>query len=369
LRGEAVPGRASLVEQVIEIVEKLGRAGFGHNDLHLGNFQLQDGKVFLLDAYSIRKGGLRRADVAYLGESCRRFATRGELWRGWLVLGDGGPMPKRSPQTQRYWRKLVESSAGENDWFGRLKIGEWRGHYFKRGKFARRWSEASGMRIRAEDWLAAWPKLWEQIESGKMEAIKRSKSGDVLAAEIELAGRKLAVVVKRPYKRYWYRHVNEIARGRARRAWLKAWRVIVRNIPAAWPLLVMEKSKLGYVTDSVIVMERVPGKTLAAIDLDELPAGERAMLLHRTGAILRRIDETGLSHFDAKASNWIVVRDEVTGARPVLIDVDGIRSRRWIALGVDRLLRSMRQHPKYTPADSLALCRGYAPFSRMKTGK
>jgi tRNA A-37 threonylcarbamoyl transferase component Bud32 len=365
LRAETVPDRKALAEQVIEIVEKLGRAGLGHNDLHLGNFLICDGKVYLLDAYAIRRGGLKRSDVAYLGASCRRFATYSELSRGWLVLGDGGPMPKRSRDAERYWRKFVESSTGENDWFGRLQIKGWHGHFFKRSKFARRWSEASGLRARREDWQAAWPKLWEQIESGQLEVIKHSLSGDVLAGEIELAGRRLAVVIKRPYKRYWYRHINEIGRGRARRAWLKAWRVIVRNIPTAWPLLVMEKSTLGYVSDSVIVMERVPGTTLAAMDLDALPTAEREMLLHRTGSILRRIDETGLAHFDAKASNWIVLRDNLTGARPVLVDVDGIRSRRWIALGIDRLLRSMRQHPKYTPADSLALCRGYAPFSKM----
>jgi hypothetical protein len=25
----------------------------------------------------------------------------------------------------------------------------------------------------------------------------------------------------------------------------------------------------------------------------------------------------------------------------------------------------MREHPQYTPADSLALCQGYAPFARL----
>jgi hypothetical protein len=48
----------------------------------------------------------------------------------------------------------------------------------------------------------------------------------------------------------------------------------------------------------------------------------------------------------------------------VLIDVDGVRRRRWIALGIQRLLRSMKEHPHYTPADSLALCRGYAPHAK-----
>jgi hypothetical protein len=29
--------------------------------------------------------------------------------------------------------------------------------------------------------------------------------------------------------------------------------------------------------------------------------------------------------------------------------------------GLHRLLRAMKQHPQYTPADSLAICEGFAP--------
>jgi hypothetical protein len=89
------------------------------------------------------------------------------------------------------------------------------------------------------------------------------------------------------------------------------------------------------------------------------------MLFRRTGRILRRIEKAGFSHFDAKASNWIIYQDDVTGPQPILVDVDGIRRRQWIALGIQRLLRSMRDHPQYTPADSLALCQGYAPHARL----
>jgi tRNA A-37 threonylcarbamoyl transferase component Bud32 len=222
------------------------------------------------------------------------------------------------------------------------------------------------MRISDQDWERAWPKLLRQIESDELAVIKRGASGDVLAGEVELGGRKLSVVVKRPFKRYWYRYVNEIGRGsRAWRAWHKAWALVVRDIPTAWPLAVMQKRALGYITDSVIVLERVEGSVLAHADLDAMPAKEREMLLRRTGRILRQIDELGLSHFDAKATNWIVQEDAKLGVRPVLVDVDGIRFRRWRALGIERLLRAMRDHPQYTAADSLALCQGYAPFSRI----
>jgi hypothetical protein len=51
----------------------------------------------------------------------------------------------------------------------------------------------------------------------------------------------------------------------------------------------------------------------------------------------------------------------------VLIDNDGIRRRRWDLLGLHRLLRSMHENPQYASADSLSLCRGYAPYTRLQT--
>src|SRR4029078_5394399 len=97
-----------------------------------------------------------------------------------------------------------------------------------------------------------------------------------------------------------------------------------------------------------------------------IPQLRRDMLFRRTGRLLRLIERFGFSHFDAKSSNWIVLADESRGETPVLIDPDGIRRRRWIALGIERLLKSMRNHRQYRPEDSLALCQGYAPWSRFE---
>ena len=175
------------------------------------------------------------------------------------------------------------------------------------------------------------------------------------------------MVIKRPRRRYWYRYLNEIGRGaRARRAWVKAWKMIARNVPTAWPLLLMERRRLGYVVDNVIVFERVAGQTLDKADLDAIPERRRDMLFRRIGRILRQIEWLGFSHFDAKASNWIVRPDAKRGDSPVLVDIDGIRQRRWVALGIKRLLDSMKSHSQYTPQDSLALCQGYAPFTRLE---
>jgi tRNA A-37 threonylcarbamoyl transferase component Bud32 len=367
LRGDRAPDHFELAAKVRELVYALGKAKLGHGDLNLGNFLLQDGKLFLLDGYAVRSGGLRQRDVLQLGHSTARYATSTDLLRGWRRLGGAGPIPPRNPISRRIWRKFIERAQGGNRYFGRLRSEGWSGVFFRQYKYPYRWSAASRLEVSEKDWQREWPALLQRLEADALEVKKRSRSGDVIMADVTLGGVPVSVVLKRPKKRYWYRYFNEIGRGsRARRAWDKAWRMIIRGVPTAWPLLMMEKRVLGYVTDAVVICERVTGKDLAVANLDAIELERRDMLFRRAGRILRRIERLGFSHFDAKASNWIVHEDDKTGPQPILVDIDGIRRRQWIALGIERLLRSMREHRQYTPADSLALCQGYAPYSKLQ---
>ncbi|HET6251792.1 MAG TPA: lipopolysaccharide kinase InaA family protein [Tepidisphaeraceae bacterium] len=363
LRGEPIPDHLQLATQIRQIVLHLAKARLGHEDLHLGNFLLHDGKLILLDAYAVRIGGMTVADLMHLGHSVSRFATRTDLLRGWYELGPKRPPPRNNPAAGQEWRDFLRKRVQrDNAYFGRISLGDWSGTFFKLYKHPRRWSTVSQLQISAEDWDRELPPLLEKVEKDALKFIKRGNSGDVLAAQITVGGREIDVIIKRPRHRYWYRYINGIWRGtRARREWFKAWKVIVRNLPTAWPLLYIEKRHTGYVTDGLIIFERVPGPMLAWAKLNEMPANQREQLFRRAGRILRRIDRLGFAHFDAKAANWIVRPDEKLGPMPVMIDIDGIRHRRWTALGLRRLLKSMQENKQYTPADSLALCLGYAP--------
>jgi tRNA A-37 threonylcarbamoyl transferase component Bud32 len=274
-------------------------------------------------------------------------------------------MPRRNTMSHSLYRRYLQRITGENRYFGHVTAGDWRGVFFKHFKFAKRWSTVSKLNFTARDWESAWPIVMKQIEADTFNVIKRSRSGDVLSGEVILAGRPIGVIIKRAKRRYWYRYLNEIGRGvRARREWRKAWEAIVRNLPTAWPLIFMERRVRGYVVDAMILYELVPGPTLARVDLDAMPPADRDTLFRRAGRMLRRIESFGFAHFDAKASNWIVNFDEPTGPQPILIDIDGIRFRRWRQLGVRRLLRSMRERKvPFSEADSLALREGYAPYS------
>lgn len=361
LRGEQAHDHREISRQIRELIKQLAVAKLGHDDLHLGNFLLKEGKVYLLDGYAVRRG-MRPRDLYRLAHSVRPFATLTDLVRGWDLLVGGFP-PKDNPISPELRREFLKRIGGDNQYFGRLDLGEWTGVFFRQTKFAKRWSRASTLRIEKEEWEGIWPQLWQQIEADELRLLKRSRSGDVVAADLQLGGVTLAVIIKRPFKRHWYRYLNEIPRrSKSWRGWMKGWNLIARNLPTAWPLLIMERRRFGYVTDHISIFERIPGPTLWRVDLDSFTCAQRDMLFRRIGHILRTIDNTGLSHFDAKAPNWIVMEDEKLGPYPVLIDTDAVRFRRWMALGIERLLRSMKGHAQYTPQDSLSLCLGYAPY-------
>src|SRR5207302_3245874 len=120
-RGQRPANYRRLVDQVLKIVHALGAAGFGHSDLHLGNFLLHDEKLFLLDAYAIHRGGLRKRDVLMLGHSAARFATTSDLIRGWQQLG-GGALPAGNKVSATLYRKFLATTRGENQYYGLLPV-------------------------------------------------------------------------------------------------------------------------------------------------------------------------------------------------------------------------------------------------------
>ena len=71
--------------------------------------------------------------------------------------------------------------------------------------------------------------------------------------------------------------------------------------------------------------------------------------------------------YDSKMSNWMIQFDPRLGPTPIMIDVDGIHRTWWRRpmWSIERLLRSMRDHPDYTPDDSRELCLGYAPRAKL----
>lgn len=366
------PPRRQVLDQLIDLLSDLAAAGLRHTDLHLDNFLLSQGRLHLLDGYAVRRGSLTLKDLWQLGDSARAWASRADVMRVWRTLVTAGVPPQRNPHSGKVWEKLLSRIFGENRAFGQvsLKAHGWSGVFCRQITQPPAWSVLGKWHVADSEAQAAAQQLVEHLAGDETDAswtiVKQSRSGAVYSGQVALSTRAVEAIIKRPRRRYWHRYINEIGRGgRARRAWKKSWQLIVRGLPTAWPLMLLEKRRLGYLVDSFIVYEKIEGRTLAQMDLAELSATDRQNLFRRTGRVLRQLEQCGRYHWDAKSSNWMIRLDRRRGPVPLLVDVDGIRSNWGIGEGMRRLHESLLEHPQYTPADSLELCLGYAPFARV----
>ena len=357
LAGRQPPDHRQLVLAVVRLLAALKASGLAVPRITAGDILVHDARALLLHARRVRRRQPRLADLEDLAADCDPFLSRADVLRAWRALGSQAPPP---PAARAMWcRRLHQARLG----IVALKVGAWSGHCYTGTDRPQRWSAASRMTIPRQQWERAWPLLLTQIEADQLEVLKRDDGGDVLGASVVLDGRPLDVIVKRPRRKFWYRYLNEIGRGtRASRAWEKAWRLVARGIPTAWPLLLMQRRRLGYAVDAVLVCERIPGATLSCIDWAALEPDEARRLLWRCGRLLRLLEQRGLSLYDAKATNWMVRDDPVQGLTPMLIDVDGIRLINRGG-GLARLLRSLRQSPHFSDDLACHLARGYAPFA------
>ena len=152
-----------------------------------------------------------------------------------------------------------------------------------------------------------------------------------------------------------------------RRAWFKAWtadRSAIFRPPGRCCLWRSGSSATS--TDSLIIFERVPGPTLARVDLDAMTprAARHAVSPGRPHPARDRA--AGLLPFRRQGQQLDRPRRRRSSARsPILIDVDGIRQRRWIALGIRRLLKSMQEnHAVFRRPIRYSLCTGLCADGR-----
>lgn len=364
LVGEAAPAYRELVGQLLDLLESLGKGGLGHPALGPDSFLIRNERLHLANGEGIVKEGLKTADIVQLAHRFRPFAGMTDMLRGWKQFVGGRPPLHLIHREQAMYGGDASRIVGDEASVGRIKIGAWSGQFFRRASLPRRWSAVSRMQFTQADWQEAWPLLLDMMASDQFETLKHSRSGDVLAGDLVIGGKPIPIVIKRPRRKFWYRYINEIGRGmRARRAWNKAWQLVVRDVPTAWPLLIMEKRAWGYPTDALLVLERIPSADLESVDFRLIESDGRRTLFHRIGRMLRRLEETRLFLYDAKCSNWMVWDDPRRGPTPYVIDLDGIRRFRTPRGGIHRLLRSLKDRADFGPDEARALCLGYKPWA------
>ena len=188
---------------------------------------------------------------------------------------------------------------------------------------------------------------WERFDplaTDRTTPLKQDAASTVLAREF--AG--LSLIVKRPTVR---RAIDIVRRSRAARAFGKTVRLRRIGLPTEVPVLLARRGREG-----VGIYLRVPGETLADVDLERLADRERT--LREVGRVLRETASLGWTHLDAKSTNWMIT----PAGDPVIIDCDGLRRavlRRQPRRGLERLLRALREHPQYREHDEIAVLAGF----------
>ena len=355
-------GHRDALLKTLDLLEQLGQARVGHADLRPSAFAMtNDGRVLLLDGSGVSGNGLTTEHLLRFAHASGPALTRADRVRAWRRLAPGSETP---PIDKRRQKRFEDDLV--NDDIAPIRVGHWTGRFRIRARRSHTWSAASRTTFCTQDWEREWPRVIEQINAGQLEVLKRDRSGDVLSGQIMPGGVPLDVIVKRPRNKFWYRYVLDIFRpSRAARLWDKTRWLQIRDIDVEYPLIVMQRRTLGYATEAIAVFERVPGTPLDTTDLNALP--DRTRFFTRCGRILRRIEQTGLTHTDAKSSNWIVLPDRQS---PVLIDAYGIRPLTYFLqlFGIRRLLRAMKNNPQFTPEDSLSICLGFSQAGRPVPG-
>lgn len=284
------------------------------------------------------------------------------------------------------WRTTERGIANGREAFRRLRVGDWSGRVVVELPLSRPWSVLHGAPIPLEQWRAAWPNILEGV-SGAWEVLKRDRAGLVARGTIDLGQRAVHVVAKQPLPTRASHLLVDAARGsRASRTWRRTWQLYLRGLPTEIPMMVMDQRRGPLVLANVAVFEHVPGSTIFHANLDALASDTRRALFWRVGATLRRIEELGFSHRDAKTTNWIIyerhgrrsaVQDSPPSAStvhagaavdlvPVMLDCYGVRRLGGAGTGLDRFLRALVRHPQCRGVDVTSVCHGYAPYGWSK---
>jgi len=382
------------IRQVLQalavLVARMHDAGVIHHDLHAGNILLRptDGRLepVLTDLHRAgrrRRLGRRAAakNLAELAHDRRHATTRTQrlrflkhylrirgaagTLRGWAVFVEHFA----ATHEHRLYSARDRRVVGRNRYFTRLRLGRgWRGHVIGASKQKPPISAAARMEFDADAWRSALAEPERLLEGPAVPVLKVSKSTRVVRRTLTVGVNAIDVYIKRRRRKKWHKALIDLfRRGRAVRAFRLGHALITRRFPTALPLAALERRTARLLHESILITEAVD----ASVSLDKLwdSAGPPAAIRPRDlaaplGRLLRSLHDGGFVHRDLKASNLLVRSAPDGSVAIILIDLDGLRRRRWVSQrnryqGLARLNAAMAQCPAVTRTDRLRMLLGY----------
>ncbi|MEM8873018.1 MAG: hypothetical protein AAGD32_02060 [Planctomycetota bacterium] len=322
-------GRRSPVDAVIATLVLLHAGGHGHADLRPESFDA-DGR--LNDGRGLKRGGLTDDHLFALAHHAGPTLSRTERLRGWRLLHPKGRPPLVNPRSRGLLRPMLQRCVRDNADFARIRIGDWEGTAPRRALLPQDHSRQSTDPMP----IARWAHHLPHLLAGDHESMKLDPgSGDITATTLD----GVDVVIKRPHRKNFGKAVADVFRdSRGMRTWKRTWRAIAAGLPCERPMLLLQRRRVGFPVEELLVFERVPGPTLQKLGGDVSPR-----LADRCRRWLRYLDTLGLAHTDAKTSNWIAHEGSDT---PVAIDCDAIKPG-LPGIGLERFNRALRQTDRW----------------------
>jgi tRNA A-37 threonylcarbamoyl transferase component Bud32 len=221
---------------------------------------------------------------------------------------------------------------------------------------------------RKDAWEAYLQDLLRQpeglLQRAAIQVVKDSKGTTVGAADG--LGAKLYI------KRYNYQGIpyaiKDLFRSsRARRTWVAANSLHMRDIPVALPLAYLEKRRFGILLESYFVTEAVTGTNLRQTfnRYDTTGAGqkEKRALVHALARVVKKMHAHGVSHRDLKANNIVAQERAPHQFDLFIVDFDGIRigAVSWHRRAKDlaRLVRETQRHSCFSLSDRVRFLKTY----------
>jgi hypothetical protein len=205
----------------------------------------------------------------------------------------------------RFYRRRDRRLHHTSKYFQPVSEGPWRG-----------WAAA--------DWAEAAARLAAQSgaePSPGAVLVKPGHTSTVWRLTLE-DGRTLYV------KRHNRAGKNGLGPSRSLAAFRRGHALLARGIATARPAAAVDRRRGGAVRDTLLLTEAVQGEPLHRwLRRGPAPA-DRRRVLGRLARLVRRLHEAGFSHRDLKAPNVLVAPTSGPDARPVLVDLDGLRGGR-----------------------------------------
>ncbi|MBN1437276.1 MAG: lipopolysaccharide heptosyltransferase II [Sedimentisphaerales bacterium] len=337
-------------------------AGIEHRDLHPGNILLASDpnyKAWITDLQNCRieqRGGHASADpgkrwriknlaviVAALrtrlpDTQVKNFATAYlraiQPNRPWQTVQQELYLGRLFHAADRHDRRIIAQRdrlcLRNTRYNSKIQLDRhWTGFVYTAAKLPQDDSAVSHLTFDLQQWKTALADPDHILNQGQ-NLKDPSRRNTVIQTTLEIAGRRLDVVIKRTKVRPGLMGLIEtLYPCRAIRQWRRAHGLIARRIPTAWPLAALEHRPHGILTESYFICEVIPNcQNLKLMNMQSEPAiadrKTRRQAAQALGRLIAQLQQQRIRHRDCKASNILLQKQSNGSYRPYLVDLDGV---------------------------------------------